>query len=82
MSVTANDIQRTNAANTPERGLFGYSSGEDYLFGTSSVLTRNVRFTGDQDVLPRESFTEQENQESVDIVPRPAFIVNTKPAEK
>ena len=78
--VQANEMRRYSS--TPERALFGYSSAEDCLFGASSVLTRNVRFTGD-DNLTSFGANEQERkpEERGDAAPRPAFIVMAKPSD-
>jgi len=76
----ANETQRRSAScSTPERALFGYSSAEDCLFGTSSVLTRNVRFTGGEEVTRREDEHEATSEE---LVPRPAFVANTQQPKK
>lgn len=82
--VNANDSQRRfTPTSTPERAVFGYSSAEDCLFGASSVLTRNVRFTGGDEDNRESSAGDNEhdaktNSISEDIVPRPAFIVSAK----
>lgn len=83
-AVTANEAQRrfTPTASTPERALFGYSSAEDCLFGASSVLTCNVRFTEDRgENVGDNEHDAKTNKSNEDVVPRPAFVVSAKPSK-
>mmetsp|Transcript_23598 Transcript_23598/g.42846 ORF Transcript_23598/g.42846 Transcript_23598/m.42846 type:complete len:102 (+) Transcript_23598:111-416(+) len=78
--VSAHESQRRfSATSTPERALFGYSSAEDCLFGGSSVLTRNVRFSTNDDEAPFHKVErDAETNKNEHVVPRPAFVVRTK----
>lgn len=80
VSVNAHESPlKYSATSTPERALFGYSAAEDCLFGGSSVLTRNVRFTHDDQVDSRMGVErDSETNTNEEVIPRPAFVVSTK----
>lgn len=83
--VDANGETFQSQRRSPERALFGYFSGEDYLFGSSFGLAQNVRFTGDEGVAGEDSEKKKDTSTKQDTAEpaRPAFVVkHTKPAEK